>query len=209
MTGTLIPILRDCVNTLQAAIKQTLCQGQHLVKQCFESCSTLKQLDFVKTKLYWSQFQTPNNAKPEKNNSAPNCSLAGIHYQVSLNYLYIGRMVWHFLFGLELCNRNTWIMCQWLWNRIPLPWKTNFSFPKSQTLHYLLSTPNSCLILLLNFQETVLWCACNVSVIKKSMGALDLRENEQLCCFWHTTQLTHCAQQQTSTILLTIPKSSS
>lgn len=95
MTDTLIQILRDCVNTLQAAIKQTLCQGQHLVKQCFKSCSTLKQLDFVKTKLNWSQLQTPDNAKPEKNNSAPNCSPAGIHYQVSLNHLYIGSKVWN------------------------------------------------------------------------------------------------------------------
>lgn len=93
MTGTLIQILTDCVNTLQVAIKQALCQGQHLVKQYFESCSTLKQLDFVKTKSYWSQFQTPDNAKPEKTNSPPDCSLAGIHYHVSLNYLYIGRKV--------------------------------------------------------------------------------------------------------------------
>lgn len=83
MTGTLIQSLRDYVHTLQAAIKQTLCQRQHLVKQYFQSCSTLKQLDFVKIKLSWSQLQTPNNAKPEKNNSAPDCSLAGIHYQVS------------------------------------------------------------------------------------------------------------------------------
>lgn len=83
MTGTLIQILRDSVHTLQAAIKQTLCQGQHLVKQYFQSCSTLKQLDLVKPKLYWSQLQTPNNAKPEKNNSAPDFSLAGIYYQVS------------------------------------------------------------------------------------------------------------------------------
>lgn len=53
--------------------------------------------DSVKTKLKWYQFQTPNNAKPEKNNSAPDCSLAGIHYQVSLNYLYIGNKVWNSL----------------------------------------------------------------------------------------------------------------
>lgn len=83
MTGTLIQILRESVHTLQAAIKQTLCQGQHLVKQYFQSFSTLKQLDFVKTKLYCSQLQTPNNAKPKKTNSAPDFSLAGIYYQAS------------------------------------------------------------------------------------------------------------------------------
>lgn len=60
----------------------------------------------------------------------------------------------------------------------------------------------------LRFSEVFSLLRLCFSKEKTPAGALGIKEHKQLCWAWHTTQLTHCAQQQTSTIFLHISKSS-